>query len=156
MLRQELAQLLVEGVRDPRIGFVTVTEVRLSPDLRQARVFVSVYGTADEREKTLAALGAAQGFLRRELGARMQLRVSPQLTFVADETLDQAERVNQLLAAVSAGETELPMPSEPQALPVKTSRSEMVESARALAEVRRNTTPRPQRRHKRNRRRQGR
>jgi ribosome-binding factor A len=152
-LREGIAELLVEGVRDPRVGFTTVTEVRLSPDLRQAKVFVSVYGNPEERQRTLAALAAAQGFLRRELGPRLRLRYTPELTFLADETLDRAERVSELLAAVSAGQTEAPEHAEPFALPVKTARSEMLDSARVLEQARREAPPKPQRRRSRQRRR---
>ncbi len=152
LLMHELGQLLVEGLRDPRIGFTTVTEVRVTPDLKQARVYVSVYGSGEEQERTLAALTAAASFLRRELGRRLELRHTPALSFQLDDSLARAGRVEQIMAAISAGETEVPAPSAPETMPVKTDRSEMAESARSLAVL---PAPPPPARRRRGRRRRG-
>lgn len=116
LVQQELGRLLVEGLKDPRIGFTTVTEVRLTPDLRAGEVYVSVIGQDAERQESLAGLKAAAGFLRRALGQRLQLRYVPHLNFVLDITLDQAQRLEAVLAAARAGAAEAPAP-ELQCLP---------------------------------------
>ena len=87
-LREVLSEALPE-LKDPRIGFVTITGVETSPDLRQARVFVSVLGDERKRERSLAGLAAAHGVL--------QARLSPQLTFEYDPTVERAARVSQLI-----------------------------------------------------------
>jgi ribosome-binding factor A len=104
LLQHEIAALIQRGLRDPRIGFVTVTGVRLSPDLRNARVFVSVLG--DREAEALAALTGAAGWLRRNLARRTRLKQVPQLTFQVDEALRRGERIEALLAGLrpQAGE----------------------------------------------------
>ena len=97
-MRVQLAELLMVGVKDPRLGFVTVTEVRMSPDLSHARVFVSVLGGEEEEASALAALGSAAGYLRREVGRRVRLRHTPELHFEVDRTLDHSARIEELLA----------------------------------------------------------
>jgi len=106
-MRTQLAELLMYQLKDPRLGFVTVTEVRMSPDLSHARVFVSVLGGEEEEASALAALGSAAGFLRREIGRRVRLRHTPQLHFEVDHTLDHSERIEELLReAMPAGPDE--------------------------------------------------
>jgi ribosome-binding factor A len=95
LIRQELARLLHEEVRDPRIGFVTITEVDLSPDLKHARIYLTTM--ADDRKTTLKALGRAAPFLRRSLARSCNLRHTPQLRFVFDESVDTGFRVERLL-----------------------------------------------------------
>jgi ribosome-binding factor A len=97
-IRDEVASLIARGLKDPRVGFVTVTRVGLTPDLRIAHVNVGVLGDAAERAKTLTGLRQAAGFLRRELGRRIRVRHVPELQFHYDEGLDAADRVAQLLA----------------------------------------------------------
>jgi ribosome-binding factor A len=99
VLHRELGQILVNGLNDPRVGFVTVTEVRMSDDLRNARVFVSTYGHEEECEKTLAGLKAAAGYLKKQIAKRVHLRYLPSLTFWPDTTLDTASRLDQLLGS---------------------------------------------------------
>ncbi|MFW6198756.1 MAG: 30S ribosome-binding factor RbfA [Acidobacteriota bacterium] len=96
-LQEELAKLLLGEVRDPRLGFATVTEVRMSSDLRHARVFVSILGDEEERRESMEALRHASGFLRRAIGERVRLRHVPELHFELDETLDKSERIEELL-----------------------------------------------------------
>jgi len=96
-LRQEVGAIIAREVRDPRVGFATVTEAEVSPDLRHARVFVSVLGTPSEQRATLAALNRAAGFIRRALSARLKLRRSPELTFTFDESVEQGARLTQLI-----------------------------------------------------------
>lgn len=129
LIQESLARLLVEGLKDPRVGFVTVTEVRLTDDLRQAQVFVSIFGDDTKRQSTLAGLRAAQGYLRRELGHGLQLRVVPDLIFVHDDSLDRAQRLQTVLNAAKRGDLEVPAPEDLEALPeAHTARSGVFEA----------------------------
>ena len=96
-VRQVLADVLAGELADPRVGFVTVTSVRTSPDLRTARVFVSVLGDETAREATLAGLRSAHGLLQRRIAAELRLRRTPTLQFEYDPTTDRALRVEALL-----------------------------------------------------------
>ena len=96
-LRVEIADLIQQAVRDPRVGFVTVTEVRMSPDLKHARVYVSILGDEEQTAESFAALQGSRGFLKSQIGHRLKLRYVPQLRFVLDETLDKSARIESLL-----------------------------------------------------------
>jgi ribosome-binding factor A len=96
-VRQVLGDALASDVKDPRVGFVTVTAVKTSPDLRHARVYVSVLGTGQDREATLSGLRSAHGYLQRRLGDELKLKRTPTLEFVYDESTDRAFRLEQLL-----------------------------------------------------------
>jgi ribosome-binding factor A len=100
-LREEIATILEGELGDPRIGLATVTEVRLAPDGRSARVFVSVEGDDAEAESTLKGLEAATGYIRRELTERLRLRKAPELHFVIDRSQQFEARVEQILKRVS-------------------------------------------------------
>jgi ribosome-binding factor A len=95
-VRQVLSEAVGE-LKDPRIGFVTVTGVETSPDLRHARVFVSVLGSAAKREATLAGLAAAHGVLQARIAAQLRLKRTPQLAFEYDPTVERGLRVSQLI-----------------------------------------------------------
>jgi ribosome-binding factor A len=103
-VREEVARILGEEVKDPRVGFVTVTRVELTPDLRLARVFVGVLGDAGARQATMRALLQAAGFVRRALGRRLAVRFTPEVQFVYDKGLDAADRVARLLRETEAAE----------------------------------------------------
>ncbi len=96
-IQRELADLLMNQIKDPRLGFATVTEVRMSRDLSHAKVWISVLGDRDEEEESLRSLKRAGGFLRREIAHRVRLRVAPELHFIADRTLDASARLEDLL-----------------------------------------------------------
>lgn len=98
-IQVELAKLIREDLRDPRVGFVTLTGVDVSKDLRHAKVFISVLG--DSLEETLAALTHATPFLKRELGRRAGLKYTPSLKFVEDRSIRGAQRVEDLLGEIS-------------------------------------------------------
>ena len=104
-LRVELADLIQREIRDPRIGFVTVTEVRMSPDLTHARAYVSILGDDERTAESFDALQRAGGFLRSQIGRRLKLRHVPELHFVLDETLDTSARIDSLLEE-TRGESE--------------------------------------------------
>ena len=97
-IREEVAAIIARGLKDPRIGFVTVTRVALTPDLRTAHVNVGVLGDQAERDKNLKGLRQAAGFVRRELGRRVRMRHTPELVFHYDAGLDATDRIAQLLA----------------------------------------------------------
>lgn len=91
-------------IKDPRIGFVTITDVEVTDDLRNAKVFVSVYG--GDKEDTLKGLKSASAFIRSELGRRMRLRVVPELLFRFDSTVEQGAHIMELLREIEQGEKE--------------------------------------------------
>jgi ribosome-binding factor A len=101
-IRQVLGDVVAGELKDPRVGFVTVTDVRTSPDLRHARVFVSVLGDESTRESSLEGLRSAHGFLQGRLAAELHLKHTPTLSFAYDETVDRAMRVGRLLDGVAA------------------------------------------------------
>jgi len=96
-IREEIANLIAQGLKDPRIGFVTITRAEVTPDLRQARIFFGVLGDDKQKDKTLAGLRQAAGFLRRELGKRVRLRYVPDLIFQYDVGIEATDRVARLL-----------------------------------------------------------
>jgi ribosome-binding factor A len=101
-IRESVAEILARGLKDPRIGFVTITRVEVGPDLRQAKVLFSVLGDAAQRHKTLAGLAAAAGFIRREIGRRIQIRYTPELSFQYDVGIEATDRVARLLQETQA------------------------------------------------------
>src|ERR1700716_1489199 len=105
-LREEISQIIIRDLKDPRIGMATITDVKLSPDLRNAIVKVSVVGDADGRQAAIHGLEHAKGFIRRELGARLSnLRFAPDLHFQLDEGVAYSVRMSQLLREVQQGES---------------------------------------------------
>jgi ribosome-binding factor A len=103
LLRQEIGTLLAKEVADPRIGFATITDVETSPDLRHAKVWVSVIGEKVDRDETLRALRAAMPFIRHELGKRLRIRRIPELHVQLDDTAGRATRVLHLLDELGRG-----------------------------------------------------
>jgi ribosome-binding factor A len=104
-IRQVLGDAVAGDLKDPRVGFVTVTDVRTSPDLRQARVYVSVLGATGgasdetEREATLDGLRSGHGFLQARIARELHLKRTPTLEFIYDDTTDRALRVEELIAS---------------------------------------------------------
>jgi ribosome-binding factor A len=96
-MREVLSGVITAELKDPRVGFVTVTAVETSPDLRHARVFVSVLGNPGERRRSLQALDAAHGFLQRRASTELRIKNTPQLHFIYDDTAERGLRIAQLL-----------------------------------------------------------
>src|ERR687898_1176258 len=96
-VREVVSARLAEGLRDPRIGFVTVTSVDTSPDLRHARVYVSVLGSDEERTETLAGLESAHGLLQQAVATELRMKHTPTLQFIFDESIDRGMRISELL-----------------------------------------------------------
>jgi ribosome-binding factor A len=101
------AELLERRIKDPRLGFVTVTEARLTEDLREAKVFYTVLGTPEERTDSAAALKSATGIIRSEIGRLIGLRHTPSLEFIADEVPETAQRIDDLVATARQRDEEL-------------------------------------------------
>ena len=97
-MREVLSDAITSELSDPRVGFVTVTAVDTSPDLRQARVFVSVLGTDPERRRSLDGLRSAHGYLQRRVADQLHLKHTPTLDFVYDDTAERADRLERMLA----------------------------------------------------------
>lgn len=116
VIRAELSELVREEINDPRLhGLVTIMRVDVSPDLRQARAYVSVLGSEEDRASTMEALTSARAYLRRELGKRIRIRYVPNLRFVSDRSIEQGQEMTDLLrdSAAERGES-LPLPSKEQ------------------------------------------
>lgn len=100
-LREELTDIIRREVKDPRIGFMSVTRVDVTPDLRHAAVYISVLGTDQEREETLTALRSASGFIRHHLKPRLRMRQIPELEFRDDRSMEHAERIARTLREIN-------------------------------------------------------
>jgi ribosome-binding factor A len=99
-IRVILAEVISRGLKDPRIGFATVTRVEMTADLHHARAYVSVLGTPEEQASSIEGLSSAAGFLRRELGHRLDLRRAPELTFILDHGVEAVEKIEALLQQI--------------------------------------------------------
>ncbi|MGI6065035.1 MAG: 30S ribosome-binding factor RbfA [Bacillota bacterium] len=95
--KKEISSIIKDEVKDPRVGFVSIVDVHVSGDLRHAKVFVSVLGNETEVKETMAALKKATGFIRREIAQRIQLRYTPEIVFVYDDSIIQGTRISKLL-----------------------------------------------------------
>ncbi|MCX6421783.1 MAG: 30S ribosome-binding factor RbfA [Actinobacteria bacterium] len=102
-----VAECLEMRIKDPRLGFITVTDTRVTADLREATVFYTVFGDDAERAATAAALESANGILRTEVGKRTGIKFTPTLTFVLDALPDSAKQVDDLLARAAAADAEV-------------------------------------------------
>ena len=110
-IKREVSQMLLNGIKDDRVGagMVSITDVDVAGDLQHAKIFVSIYGTDEAKAETMAGLKAAEGFVRRQLGQRMNLRRTPEVTFKEDRSFELASNVlnvlNQLSAEREAGDS---------------------------------------------------
>ncbi|WP_018660128.1 30S ribosome-binding factor RbfA [Heyndrickxia acidiproducens] len=103
-MKKELSDIIGRKLKDPRIGFVTVTDVEVTGDLQQAKVYITVLGDEEQRKNSLAALEKAKGFIRSEVGQRIRLRKTPELLFEMDESIDYGNRIDTLLKKLHDGE----------------------------------------------------
>jgi ribosome-binding factor A len=104
--KEALGEILQEKIKDPRIGFVTVTMVEVTPDLRQARVWLSILGSEEEVETAMEVLERAKGFMRKELGKRVRMRFTPELSIYLDHGPEMSERVQGILRGLEEEEEE--------------------------------------------------
>ncbi len=107
-IRVEIADLLARQVHDPGIGFITVTNVKVTPDLQQARVYYTTLGDEKARRETGRALQRANAFLRRQLGSRLRLRRVPELQFFFDESIERQDRIERILQDLQNERAEVP------------------------------------------------
>jgi len=114
MVQQCLGELFARGIRDPRVGLVTITGAKISPDLRQARVYWTVHGGEAHMKSTAEGLEAAKAYLRREVGKQLGMRVVPDLSFTYDEAIDRGDRIDQLLREAKASDSRLAAEAPPR------------------------------------------
>ncbi|QQE76568.1 30S ribosome-binding factor RbfA [Brevibacillus composti] len=100
-IKKELSVLLQRGLKDPRIGFVTVTDVEVTSDLQLAKVYVSIFGSEEQRKASLSGLQKAKGYLRTEIGKRVKLRHIPDFVFKLDESIDYGSKIETILREIS-------------------------------------------------------
>jgi ribosome-binding factor A len=96
-IQHEISLMIFRDMKDRRIGFVTVTGVQISPDLRHAKVFVSLMGSEDEKNESLAVLNHATGWVRHELGQRIRMKFLPEIIFLTDTSQEYGERIDRLI-----------------------------------------------------------
>ena len=106
-IKEVIANTIETRVKDPRLGFVTITDVRVTGDLQQASVFYTVLGDAEAQSGTAAALASAKGLIRREVGSALGLRITPSIEFFADGLQESATAMNDLMSSVRAADAEL-------------------------------------------------
>ncbi|MDO8578297.1 MAG: 30S ribosome-binding factor RbfA [Dehalococcoidales bacterium] len=103
LIQEEISHLLQREVNDPRLGnFIAITKVDTASDLKHTRVYISFLGTEAERKETLKVLTVASGFFRRELSKSLKLRYTPEITFIADNSIERGDRITQLINKVSS------------------------------------------------------
>ncbi len=105
-IKQEVSSMLLREVKDPRLGFVTVTGVHLTGDLREATVYVSLFGSEKEKKESMTALEMATGFIRRELGKRLKIYYTPQISFEQDTSLDYGMHIEGLIKQIHKDDEE--------------------------------------------------
>lgn len=103
-IKKEVSSLLVREIRDPRIGFASITDVEVSGDLRLVKIFVSVFGDDQQQSDTMTGLESAKGLIRSAIGRRVQLRYTPDVVFKLDETIARGARINAILREVDPDE----------------------------------------------------
>ncbi|KMO86280.1 ribosome-binding factor A [Megasphaera cerevisiae DSM 20462] len=96
-IKQEVSSILLRELKDPRVGFITVTDARITGDLREAVVYVSLFGSDTEKKETLQALKSATGYIRTEVGRRLGIRYSPTIEFKEDTSLDYGMKIDKIL-----------------------------------------------------------
>lgn len=99
-MKKELGEIISRKIKDPRVGFVTITDVQVTGDLQQATVYISVLGDDEQKESTLKGLETAKGFIRSEIGQRIRLRKTPEISFEFDESIQYGNRIETLLKEI--------------------------------------------------------
>ncbi|WP_112180886.1 MULTISPECIES: 30S ribosome-binding factor RbfA [Paraliobacillus] len=104
-MKKELGDILSRKIKDPRVGFVTITDVEVTGDLQQAKVYISVLGEEKQKQDTLIGLAKAKGFIRSEIGTRIRLRKTPELFFEFDEAIEKGNRIEHILRDINDSNT---------------------------------------------------
>ena len=118
-VREEIAQIVGYELDDPRVAMVTVTDVRMTDNLRDARVYVTAEGTEEEKTAAMVALRKAAPYVRRQLGSALQMRYTPEIHFIRDTIEEQATRVEALLTEIKGSGQPAPSPDETVAAPTQ-------------------------------------
>ena len=100
LIKQEMGKMLLKDIKDSRIGFVTVTGVEMTGDLREAKIYVSIMGNDEQIKSSLEGLQSALGYIRREIGRRIKIRFTPEISFALDKSLDYSEHIQKLLLQI--------------------------------------------------------
>lgn len=103
-MKKELSDIIGKRIKDPRVGFVTVTGVDVTGDLQQATIYITVLGNDEQKEETIDGLSKAKGFIRSEIGKRIRLRKTPEISFAFDESIEYGNRIDTLLRGLNNGE----------------------------------------------------
>lgn len=104
-MKKELGDILSRKIKDPRVGFVTITDVEVTGDLQQAKIYISVLGEDKQKQETLIGLAKAKGFIRSEIGNRIRLRKTPELFFEFDEAIEKGNRIEHILRDINDSNT---------------------------------------------------
>jgi ribosome-binding factor A len=104
LIHKEISEMLVKTIKDPRIGFVTITRVAVSEDYRSAKVYFSVAGTVEERRRSMEGLNSAKGYVRKELGRRIRLRYTPEIFFKFDPSIEYAIHIGEVIRHIKGEE----------------------------------------------------
>jgi ribosome-binding factor A len=97
LLREEISLMIHRDIKDPGLGFITILDVKMTEDLRYAKVFYSIYGNDEEKKKTTEALKRARGYMKALLGERLKLRYTPDITFIVDDTYEKIARIEEII-----------------------------------------------------------
>ncbi|MBI4377933.1 MAG: 30S ribosome-binding factor RbfA [Nitrospinae bacterium] len=97
LMREEISSILMRELKDPRIGFITLTRIELSQDLRNAKIFVSIMGGEDEKKNTMKGLESASGFIKWELRKRLRLKIIPEIIFKIDTSIEHSDKISRIL-----------------------------------------------------------
>lgn len=116
LIRKEVSDMLLRTVKDPRVGFVTITKVKVTEDYRLARIQFSVPGSAEERERSIIGLNSARGYIRRELAKRINLRYTPEILFEYDPSVEYAIHIEEVFQALK-GESQEPLDEDEHGWP---------------------------------------
>ncbi len=100
LIHEEVSDIIQKKIRDPRIGFVTVSDVEVTDDLRYAKIYITVYGDEKAKKQALAGLASASGFVRKEIGQRISLRYVPEIVFKFDDTLERSSKIENILKVI--------------------------------------------------------
>jgi ribosome-binding factor A len=106
LIQREISEMLIKKIKDPRIGFVTVTRVGVSEDCRSAKVYFSVTGNAAEKEKSIQGLNSAKGYIRKKLGENLRLRYTPEIMFQFDPSIEYSIHIGEVMQQLKRGTEE--------------------------------------------------